>query len=168
MLTIGRRGQPPPDDLLNFIGPDSILELLGVTAWPETAASTVEPDGSRWLQWKLATPVGAWAGTRIRVGMPGDLPAEVQLVDADGQVLLQAAHERPLTVEIAGAPPGAWPFVAGTTRFRRPQRPDSLLEVFWDAPGTNPERLKDRLFDLNVLREVLRPGEVRDLRQARP
>jgi hypothetical protein len=35
-------------------------------------------------------------------------------------------------------------------------------DVFWDAPGTNPERLKDRLFDLNVLIEVMRPVVVRE------
>jgi hypothetical protein len=29
--------------------------------------------------------------------------------------------------------------------------------VFWDAPGVEPSRLNDRLFDLSVLKEVMRP-----------
>jgi hypothetical protein len=40
--------------------------------------------------------------------------------------------------------------------------------VFWDAPGTQADRMKDRLFDLKVLRDVLHPDQVRDLRESSP
>jgi hypothetical protein len=168
ILTIGRRGQPPPDELFNFMGPESILELLGVSAWPESATLEAEAAGPDWVRWNLERPLGVWAASRARVDRPGAVPSQVQLLDATGRVLLQASHERLLTVEVAGAPPGAWPEVAGTSRFQRPDRPDARMEVFWDAPGTSPERLKDRLFDLKVLREVMRPGEIRDLRGGSP
>jgi hypothetical protein len=39
---------------------------------------------------------------------------------------------------------------------------DATWDIFWDQPGTEPARLKDRLFDLAVLTEALRPGEVVD------
>lgn len=110
--------------------------------------------------------MGAWSGTRVRVARPGAVPTQVQLLDAAGRVLMQAEHTRPLSVQVIGLPPGAWPEVAGTTRLRLPERQDALWEVFWDAPGTQPERMKDRMFDLKVLREVLHPDEVRDLREA--
>lgn len=168
ILTIGRRGQPPPDELFNFMGPESILELLGVSTWPESATLEADAAGPDWVRWKLDRPLGVWAASRARVDRPGAVPSQVQLLDAKGRVLLQASHERLLTVQVAGAPPGAWPEVAGTSRFLRPDKPDVRMEVFWDAPGTSPERLKDRLFDLTVLREVMRPGEIRDLREGSP
>jgi len=163
-LLIGRRDDPLPEDMLSFLGPDCLLELLGVSVWPDAATLEASAADGVWIRWNRSRPSGAWRATRVRVSQPGGLPAEVQLLAADGSVLVKAEHARPLSVEVAGAPPGAWPEVAGTTRFTLPGRQDGSWEVFWDAPGTRPERLKDRLFDLAVLREVLHPDQVRDLR----
>ena len=163
-LLIGRRDDPLPEDMLSFLGPDCLLELLGVSVWPDAATLEASAADGVWIRWNRSRPSGAWRATRVRVPRPGGLPAEVQLLAADGSVLVKAEHARPLSVEVAGAPPGAWPEVAGTTRFTLPGRQDGSWEVFWDAPGTRPERLKDRLFDLAVLREVLHPDQVRDLR----
>lgn len=168
-VVIGRRGDPLPEDLPSFLAPETLLELLGVSAWPASAVLEPASEGdARWIQWKRERPLGAWAATRVRVAGPGALPMEVQLLDARSSVLLQAEHSRPLSVQVTGLPPGAWPEVAGTTRIRVPERQDALWEVFWDAPGTEPERMKDRMFDLKVLREVLHPDQVRDLRPTNP
>jgi len=168
-LLIGRRGDPLPEDMLSFLAPETLLEGLGVSAWP--ASAVLEPastGGEAWIRWSRERPLGAWASTRVRVTGPGALPTEVQLLDAGSAVLMRAEHSRPLSVQVKGLPPGAWPEVAGTTRIRVPDRQDARWEVFWDAPGTEPDRMKDRLFDLKVLREVLRPDRVRDLRPASP
>ncbi len=168
-LVIGRRGDPLPPDMLSFLAPESLLELLGVTAWPQSARVELAGDGGEpWIRWERDRAMGAWFATRVRVPRPGALPTQVQLLDARNAVLMQAEHARPLSVEVAGLPPGAWPEVAGTTRFRLPERKDALWEVFWDAPGTQADRMKDRLFDLKVLRDVLHPDQVRDLRESSP
>lgn len=162
-LTLGPRGVAPKDSALPFAGPDSVMELLAARAWPD-AATFGEPlsDGTRWLSWNISKPIGSWSASRARVSKPGALPVAVELLDAQGAVLASSELSRPMSVEIATLPPGAWPEVAGTTRLRMQGDGGAAWDVFWDAPGTNPERLKDRLFDLNVLIEVMRPVLVRD------
>jgi hypothetical protein len=162
-LTLGPRGVEPKDSALPFAGPDSVMELLAVRAWPASARlGEALPDGTHWLSWTISKPIGSWCATRARVSKPGALPAAVELLDARGAVLASSELSRPMSVEIATLPPGAWPEVAGTTRLRMQGDGGAAWDVFWDAPGTNPERLKDRLFDLNVLIEVMRPVVVRD------
>jgi hypothetical protein len=58
-------------------------------------------------------------------------------------------------------PTGAWLEVAGTMRIEAGDS-DATWDIFWDQPGTEPARLKDRLFDLAVLTDALRPREVVD------
>ena len=162
-LTLGPRGVEPKDSALPFAGPDSVMELLAARAWPDTATlGEPLPDGTRWLSWHISKPIGSWCASRARVSKPGALPTVVELLDANGVLIASSELSRPMSVEIATLPPGAWPEVAGTTRLRMQGDGGAAWDVFWDAPGTNPERLKDRLFNLNVLIEVMRPGVVRE------
>lgn len=162
-LTVGARGTAPDGSALPFAGPESVMELLAARAWPDAARmEPALPDGTRWIVWTLGRPIGGWTSSRARVSKPGDLPLTVELLDGQGGVLASSELSRPMRVEIATLPPGAWPEVAGTMRLRMQGDGGAAWDVFWDAPGTSPERLKERLFDLQVLREVMRPDVVRE------
>ncbi len=164
-LTTGPRGVPARNSALPFAGPESIMELLAAREWPVRATLGEQlPDGSRWVEWTLSQPIGAWTISRARMVQPGDLPVAVELLDAQRQVLASSELSRPIPVEVQGLPPGAWPNMAGTTRLRRGLDDKAATwDIFLDAPGTNPERLRERLFDLAVLKQVMRPEVVRDL-----
>lgn len=160
-LTTGRRGSVPRDSMLPFAGPESVMELMAARPWPESATAGAEEDGARWIEWKLPRSVGAWSGSRALVSAPGALPRRIELLDATKSVVAAATLSRPLSVQVAGLPTGALPEVAGTMRLTTGDQ-GATWDIFWDAPGTEPQRLKDRLFDLSVLREALRPQEVVD------
>jgi hypothetical protein len=135
---------------------------MGARAWPDAArVERREPGGGWWIAWRLGTPVGAWVATRALVTSPGALPSRVELLAADGHALATSELSNPMAVEVRGIATGDWPMVAGKTRLRT-DAGAVTWDVFWDAPGTDPDRLKDRLFDLQVLREVLRPKVVED------
>ena len=158
-LLVGPRGTVPPRSPVPFAGPESVMELLAATPWPDEATlAAADQPGVQWLSWRRVTPVGGWAATRVRVRQPGSLPDRVELLAADGAVLAASSLSRPLSLQVSGLPPGAWPDVPGTVRLE--MGADASWEVFWDAPGTAPERLKERLFDLEALRSVMRPQRV--------
>ena len=156
-LIVGARGTVPKGSALPFAGPESVMELMAARAWPEGArVGAAEPAGGWWVEWSLAKPIGDWVASRALVASPGSLPMRVELLDAVGAALASSELSNPMTVEVRGVAPGAWPVVAGKTRLRT-NAGSATWDVFWDAPGTDPDRMKDRLFDLAVLREVLRP-----------
>ncbi len=158
-LLVGPRGIVPPRSPVPFAGPESVMELLAATPWPDNATlSAADQPGMQWLSWRRGAPVGGWNATRVRVRQPESLPDRVELLAADGSVLAASALARPLSLQVTGLPPGAWPDVPGTVRLE--MGGDASWEVFWDTPGTAPERLKERLFDLEALRSVLRPQRV--------
>jgi hypothetical protein len=158
-LTMGPRGSVPERSMLPFAGPESVMELMAARPWPDSAKAGAEQDGARWIEWRLDQPIAAWRSSRALVPAPGALPARVELLDITGVVIAAATLSRPLSVQVGGLPPGAWPEVAGTMRLQAGPKGASW-DIFWDAPGTDPARLKDRLFDLAVLREALRPEEI--------
>lgn len=161
-LLVGARGSVPQGSALPFAGPESVMELMAARPWPDGARfAAAESSGGWWMQWPLAKPVGSWVATRALVAGPGELPLRMELLDATGGAIASSELSNPMTVEVRGVAPGAWPLVAGKTRLRTTAG-SATWDVFWDAPGTDPERMKDRLFDLAVLREVLRPQVVED------
>lgn len=161
-LVVGARGTAPNGSALPFAGPESVMELMAARPWPDTVRlAAAESGGGWWIAWRLPKPIGAWVGSRALLTAPGALPQRVELLDADGRALASSELSNPVTVEVRGVAPGAWPLVAGKTRLRT-DAGSATWDVFWDAPGTDPDRLKDRLFDLSVLREVLRPQVVED------
>jgi len=172
-LIIGARGMVPSGSALPFAGPESVMELLAARAWPENAQcvqgqsqeseTQTQTKNSCCVQWSLAKPIGAWTSSRAWVQQPGALPVRIELLNVQGGVIASSELSRPLSVQVDGVPQGAWPDIAGTTQLRMSEG-GGRWNIFWDAPGTNAERLKDRLFDLAVLREVMRPQQVRDLR----
>lgn len=136
------------------------MELMAARPWPDDArVGAAEPSGGRWIAWRLREPSGHWVASRALVVAPGSLPLRVELLDEQGRAIASSELLNPMTVEVRGVAPGAWPLVAGKTRLRT-DAGSATWDVFWDAPGTDPDRLKDRLFDLEVLREVLRPQVV--------
>jgi len=158
-LLVGPRGTVPPRSPVPFAGPESVMELLAATPWPDHATlAAADQPGEHWLGWRRIAAVGGWAATRVRVRQPGSLPDRVELLADDGTVLAASVLSRPLSLEVIGLPPGAWPDVPGTVRLE--MGTDTSWEVFWDTPGTAPERLKERLFDLDALRSVMRPQRV--------
>jgi len=160
-LTTGRRGSAPRDSILPFVGPESVLELMSARPWPARARAGEVENGARWIEWDLASPVGGWRRTRVLVERPGSLPQRVELLDATGHLIARSTLTRPLSVSVRGLPPGAWPEIAGTMRIEAGDA-GATWDIFWDQPGTDPARLKDRLFDLAALTEALRPKEVLD------
>jgi hypothetical protein len=160
-LTTGRRGSVPRDSILPFVGPESVIELMAARPWPDSARASGSENGSRWIEWNLDAPVGAWRATRALVARPGSLPQRVELLDSTGHVIARSTLTRPLSVPVQGLPTGAWPEVAGTMRIQAGDA-GATWDIFWDQPGTEAARLKDRLFDLAVLTEALRPQEVVD------
>jgi hypothetical protein len=160
-LTTGRRGSVPRDSILPFVGPESVLELMSARPWPASARVGEVESGARWIEWDLSNPVGAWRRTRALVERPGALAQRVELLDAGGRIIARSTLTRPLSVPVSGLPTGAWPEVAGTMRIEAGDS-DATWDIFWDQPGTEPARLKDRLFDLAVLTDALRPREVVD------
>jgi hypothetical protein len=165
-VTLGHRGSVPRDSMLPFAGPESVMELMAARPWPASATAGEAQDGARWIEWRLERPIGAWCRSRALVAAPGALPSRMELLDVIGKKIASAALSRPLSVEIDDLPPGAWPEVAGTMHLETGPN-GAAWDIFWDAPGTDPARLKDRIFDLKVLLETLRPQEVIDQDQAR-
>jgi hypothetical protein len=159
---MGRRGTVPRASMLPFAGPESVMELMAARPWPDSATAGPELQGARWIEWKLERPIGGWSRSRALVARPGALPSRVELLDGAGALIASATLSRPLSVPILGMPTGAWPEVAGTMRLETGSVGAATWDIFWDAPGTDPARLKDRLFDLQVLRDALRPQEVVD------
>lgn len=160
-LTTGCRGSVPRDSILPFVGPESVLELMAARTWPESARAAGAEGALRWIEWDLASPVGAWRRTRALVERPGTLPQRVELLDSTGHVIARSTLTRPLSVPVTGLPTGAWPEIAGTMRIEAGES-RATWDIFWDQPGADPARLKERLFDLAVLTEALRPQEVVD------
>jgi hypothetical protein len=134
---------------------------MSARAWPDSARTAGSDGASRWIEWDHAAPIGAWRRTRALVERPGSLAQRIELLDATGHVVVRSTLSRPLSVPVNGLPTGAWPEVAGTVRIEASDSGASW-DIFWDQPGTDPARLKDRLFDLAVLTEALRPQEVVD------
>lgn len=162
-LVRGPRGVVPQDVALPFAGPESVMELLAARAWPQSAVAEACADGSTSVRWMVTPSVDQWVATRAVVPRPGALPTRVELLKADGSVLASSELSRPMLVRVDTLPTGAWPEVAGTVRLRMAGEGGATWDVFWDAPAADPERLKDRLFDLTVLRSVMRPQREIDL-----
>jgi hypothetical protein len=167
-LMLGARGTVPRDSMLPFAGPEAVIELMAARPWPASARALGEQDGARWIEWSLAKPIGGWCASRALVTAPGALPRAVELLDASGAVLASAELSRPLSVNLRARSPGEWPDVAGTTRLRMAGGSGATWDIFWDAPGDDPARLKDRLFELETLRAALRPQEVVEQDAAAP
>ena len=107
--------------------------------------------------------IGAWSASRATVDRPGALPRRIELLDDQGHVLASSELSQPMTVRVDSLPTGAWPEVAGKVRLRMAGDGAATWDVFWDAPAADADRLKDRLFDLEVLRQVMRPQRETDL-----
>ena len=160
-LWLGARNTPVPDSLLPFAGPDALLELLAATPWPEKISLSQDHPGTFWADFDRPAR-GAWVKTRVQVDTNSGFPSHIWLVDAKGNVLAESELSEPVMADMNHLPMADRPMVASKITLKSVSNV-GVWQIFWDEPGAREDRLKDRLFDLEVIRGVMRPAEVIDV-----
>jgi hypothetical protein len=160
-LWLGARERPVPDSLLPFAGPDALLELLAAAPWPARIELAQDHPGS--FTADFARPRrGEWAKTRVQVDAANGQPVHVWLLDGKGATLAESELSQPVMAAMDHLPMADRPLVASKITLKSPSNVGTW-QIFWDEPGAREDRLKDRLFDLEVIRAAMRPAEVIDL-----
>ena len=165
-LWLGARNTPVPDSLLPFAGPDALLELLGAKTWPSAVTITQETPLTFTAEF-ARTPRGAWVRTRAQIVKNTGLPCQICMLDAKDAVLAQSDLSEPVMAVMNHLPMADRPMVASKITLKSVSN-IGVWQIFWDEPGAREDRLKDRLFDLEVIRGVMRPAEVIDLEKGQP
>ena len=165
-LWLGARNTPMPDSLLPFAGPDALLELLAATPWPEKISLSQDHPGTFWADFDRPAR-GAWVKTRVQVDTNTGFPSHIWLVDANGNVLAESELSEPVMADMNHLPMADRPMVASKITLKSVSNV-GVWQIFWDEPGAREDRLKDRLFDLEVIRGVMRPAEVIDVEKGQP
>ena len=160
-LWLGARNTPVPDSLLPFAGPDALLELLAAKPWPEKISLSQDHPGTFWADFDRPAR-GAWVKTRVQVDTNSGFPSHIWLVDAKGNVLAESELSEPVMADMNHLPMADRPMVASKITLKSVSNV-GVWQIFWDEPGAREDRLKDRLFDLEVIRGVMRPAEVIDV-----
>ena len=160
-LWLGARNTPVPDSLLPFAGPDALLVLLAATPWPEKISLSQDHLGTFWADFDRPAR-GAWVKTRVQVDTNSGFPSHIWLVDAKGNVLAESELSEPVMADMNHLPMADRPMVASKITLKSVSNV-GVWQIFWDEPGAREDRLKDRLFDLEVIRGVMRPAEVIDV-----
>ncbi len=155
-----------PDSLLPFAGPDALLELLAAKPWPEKISLSQDRPGNFWADFDRPKR-GAWVKTRVQVETNTGFPSHIWLVDAKGNVLAESELSEPVMANMNHLPMADRPMVASKITLKSVSNV-GVWQIFWDEPGAREDRLKDRLFDLEVIRGVMRPAEVIDLEKGQP
>lgn len=163
-LWLGARNRPVPDSLLPFAGPDALLELLAALPWPDQITCTNVDPGTFTAEF-ARTPRGEWSRSRIQVDRANNLPIHVWLLDAKGQALAESELSQPVLAAMDHLPMADRPMVASKIILKSVSNVGTW-QIFWDEPGAREDRLKDRLFDLEVIRSVMLPAETIDLEKA--
>ena len=165
-LWLGARDTPVPDSLLPFAGPDALLELLAALSWPTSVAIMQESPDNFTAEF-VRSPRGKWVKTRVEVLKNIEFPSHIWLLDAKGNVLAESELSLPVMAVMNHLPMADRPMVASKITLKSVSN-IGVWQIFWDEPGAREDRLKDRLFDLEVIRGVMRPAEVIDLEKGQP
>ena len=165
-LWLGARDTPVPDSLLPFAGPDALLELLAALSWPTSVAIMQESPDNFTAEF-FRSPRGKWVKTRVEVVKNIGFPSHIWLLDAKGNVLAESELSEPVMANMNHLPMADRPMVASKITLKSVSNV-GVWQIFWDEPGAREDRLKDRLFDLEVIRGVMRPAEVIDLEKGQP
>ena len=165
-LWLGARDTPVPDSLLPFAGPDALLELLAALSWPTSVAIMQESPDNFTAEF-VRSPRGKWVKTRVEVVKNIGFPSHIWLLDAKGNVLAESELSLPVMAVMNHLPMADRPMVASKITLKSVSNV-GVWQIFWDEPGAREDRLKDRLFDLEVIRGVMRPAEVIDLEKGQP
>ena len=165
-LWLGARDTPVPDSLLPFAGPDALLELLAALPWPTSVAIMQESPDNFTAEF-FRSPRGKWVKTRVEVVKNIGFPSHIWLLDAKGNVLAESELSLPVMAVMNHLPMADRPMVASKITLKSVSNV-GVWQIFWDEPGAREDRLKDRLFDLEVIRGVMRPAEVIDLEKGQP
>jgi hypothetical protein len=155
-----------PDSLLPFAGPDALLELLAALPWPTTVAIMQESPDNFTAEF-VRSPRGKWVKTRVEVLKNIGFPSHIWLLDAKGNVLAESELSEPVMADMNHLPMADRPMVASKITLKSVSNV-GVWQIFWDEPGAREDRLKDRLFDLEVIRGVMRPAEVIDVEKDQP
>ena len=165
-MWLGARNTPVPDSLLPFAGPDALLELLAAKPWPEKIGLSQDHPGTFWADFDRPAR-GAWVKTRVQVDTNTGFPSHIWLLDAKGNVLAESELSEPVMADMNHLPMADRPMVASKITLKSVSNV-GVWQIFWDEPGAREDRLKDRLFDLEVIRGVMRPAEVIDVEKDKP
>lgn len=136
--------------------PDAVPYLLGLTALDPGLDSPVYLYDGQYL----IEP----AGSRLRMLIdPASFrPTRVDLLDSRGWSMVTCKLTGRFGVEVDGVPSQRWPVVCDDAElFVSGQASNMSIELIHAT--TNPRRVRDQLFDLDVLMEALKPDRVVDL-----
>lgn len=158
---------------------DEMLALMGLRTMTTSTAvpGMVEkhPDDPAWSA-RLVVDLGpeqSVLGLPTRVlydvrQVPGEgiwLPVRIEVLDGSGALLIASDLEHFRRVERRDAPPGDWPVIATRVRVEVPERGERgafRWFVALDRPSASGERIVERLFDPDAVRESLRPQIIDD------
>lgn len=150
-----RRALPLP------IQPNRLIGLLDITAWPDDVRPEVTATEIGHVFTLPAEAALGGLGRQIEVG-PDARARRIALLDADDRVVLEAVLSDPGPVELADAPPGAWPRLAERIEIRLP-RSDAKLKLVMRSPTGGADKVRDVQFDFEKLARLHRIERVVDL-----
>lgn len=152
-----RGGAPLPISQL------SLIDLLGLMEFPPfTDLDAVRDDTG------LAPRVefmGQGGPVRVTLDPATGLPRDVEVLADDGSVLVHSAFEAYESVERPGQPPGAlpkWPsrVIVTAPRPAGDATPGDEIKLFMTPSPRGDDRVVDRLFDLEALKQTFKPVRI--------
>ena len=156
---VGRHDAPPSEGVRRLplpFRPDHMPFLLGLLPLDPALSSEVylydgqyliEPEGMR---------------LRMFIDPASFRPTRVDLLDPEGESQVTCRLTGRFGVEVEGVDEHRWPAVCDDAEiFVTDQASRISIELVYAT--TNPRRVRDRMFDLDVLLESLEPDEVVDL-----
>jgi len=163
-LHVGRRGPMHAPDARGRpalpVTPDRLVHLAGLERIDPEAAGHLAWDRAR-KAWRLdpESDAGKRGGWRYWIDPATGRLVEVAWRDAAGEPVVRARLRRHERLETPGLAPGAWPVLP--TRIEViSERREAALKLTLGAPTGDPERVREKVFDLEALREMLGPVEV--------
>jgi hypothetical protein len=161
VLFVGRfDDQRIEEEIPGLPHPLRLLDLAGITPLPEDAQAVFDESRKRWAM------EGMGQGGRMRVFFEENLrPDRIESFGAGGELLFSSTLSRYGTIELPGQPPGAYPYFPRQIEIREGAAGESgSAKLTLDSPTGIVEESRLRVaFDLDQLRERLRPHRVEDL-----
>jgi len=155
---------------------DEMLALLGLRELGRTGAEARrDPETPPWIV-RFAVELSAEQSvlglpTRVffdRGQLRGEsiwLPMRIEVLDADGVVLIASQLDEYRRIERRERAPGDWPAIATRVRVTVPARGERgafAWLVVLDRPSASGERIVEKLFDPTAVRDSLRPQLIDD------
>ena len=158
VLPSGGDGQQALGSELLLFGPDQLLQLAGLQPVAlETAVARWSDDDSQIRVEFPTTDGGSWSRMVWYLDPETRLPERIEALDAEGTVVLESALDNYEPIRARDQPVGNWPQFPRKLRVRTP---DGAIDVrlFFNRPGATGSKLRDALFDLDLLMKTFKPG----------